>query len=128
MGADWALLQPDGSARVDARCLHRMQDGTFVAIRNRGHARPAPGRDNVYTGQSTPVFEAPQGSPTRSDLSQGDVTLNLYQIEPGPTPQGTGKTRRTAIPGRPLGRLPERTCPARRGPPQTTIDEEDKEP
>ncbi len=98
MGADWALLQPDGSAHVDARYLLRMQDGTLVAIRNRGHARPAPGHDNAYTGQSTPVFEAPQGSSHAwmntatftchftSDLSKGEVTLNFYQIEPDPTP------------------------------------------
>jgi hypothetical protein len=97
MGADWALLQPDGSAHVDARYLLQMEDGTFVGIRNRGHARPAHGQDNVYTGQSTPAFEAPQGSPYAwmntatftchftSDLSQGEVHLRFYLIEPDPT-------------------------------------------
>lgn len=96
MGADWALLQPDGSAHVDARYLLQMEDDTFVGIRNRGHARPAPGRDNVYQGQSTPVFEAPMGSrhdwmntaiftcTFTSDLSMGEVRLHFYLIEPTP--------------------------------------------
>lgn len=97
MGADWALLQPDGSAHVDARYLLQMADGTLVGIRNRGFCRPLPGQDNVYAGQSTPVFEAPEGSPHDwvnratftcsfiSDLSKGEVCLQFHLVEPDPT-------------------------------------------
>jgi hypothetical protein len=74
-----------------------MQDGTFVGIRNRGFARPAPGRDSFYTGQSTPVLEAPMGSPHdwmntaiftcsfTSDLSKGEVRLHFHLVEPNPS-------------------------------------------
>jgi Protein of unknown function (DUF3237) len=98
MGADWALLQPDGSAHVDARYLLQMEDGTFVGIRNSGFSRPVAGQDNVYAGQSRPEFEAPIGSPYAwmneatftctftSDLSKGEVSLRFYLIEPDATP------------------------------------------
>lgn len=94
MGADWALLQPDGSALVDARYVLRMTDGTLVGIRNRGLAQPAADREGVYEGQSTPVFEAPAGSPHdwlnhatftcrfTSDLTLGEVRLSVFQIAP----------------------------------------------
>lgn len=96
MGADWALLQPDGSAHVDARYLLQMEDGTLVGIRNRGVCRPVPGQDNVYAGQSTPEFEAPTGSPHAwmnearfvcsftSSLAKGEVHLRFHLIEMEP--------------------------------------------
>ena len=99
MGADWALLQPDGSAHVDARYLLQMDDGTFVGIRNRGFCRPVPGQEGVYAGQSTPEFEAPEGSAHdwmnratftcrfTSDLSRGEVRLAFFVIEPPPAGQ-----------------------------------------
>ena len=93
MGADWALLQPDGSAHVDARYLLEMHDGVLVGIRNRGFCRPVEGQDNVFAGQSSPEFEAPISSPYAwmndaqftctftSDLSKGEVNLRFYLIE-----------------------------------------------
>lgn len=98
LGADWALLQPDDSAHVDARYLLEMQDGTIIGIRNRGFCRPVAGKENIYAGQSSPVFEAPIGSQHAwmneatftctftSDLSKGEVYLRLYLIEPDPGP------------------------------------------
>lgn len=98
MGADWALLLPDGSASVDARYLLEMEDGTFVGIRNRGFCRPVAGQDNVYAGQSRPEFEAPIGSAHAwmneatftcvftSYLAKGEVNLRFFLIETDPVP------------------------------------------
>ena len=93
MGADWALLQPDGSAFVDAKYLLQMQDGVHVGIRNRGFCRPVNGSETLFSGQSKPEFEAPIGSPYAwmntgvftcsftSDLAKGEVYLRFYQVE-----------------------------------------------
>jgi hypothetical protein len=91
-GADWALLQPDGAALVDARYIIRLSDGGHVVIRNTGLCRPEPGSDTVFTGQSQPVFEAPPGPHDwlngavftctfRSDLAAQVVRLRLFLME-----------------------------------------------
>ena len=91
-GADWALLQPDGTAYVDARYIIRLADGSFVCIRNTGLCRPVDGSQTLFTGHSQPRFEAPSGPHDwlnaavftcafRSDLSQGIVRLRLYLME-----------------------------------------------
>lgn len=99
MGADWALLQPDGTAHVDTRYLQQMQDGTFVGIRNRGNARPAPGQDMIYTGQSTPAFEAPRGKPLCLDeYSHIHLLLHLQLGKrPGPVALLSDRTRHNSL-------------------------------
>lgn len=91
-GADWALLQPDGTAYVDARYIIRLADGGLICIRNTGLCRPAAGSQTVFTGHSQPKFEAPAGPHDwlngavftcafRSDLTEGVVRLRLYLME-----------------------------------------------
>ena len=91
-GSDWALLQPDGTAYVDARYLIRLSDGSCVAIRNTGLCHPVEGSETIFTGHSQPKFEAPDGPhhwlngavftcAFRSDLSEGIVRLRLYLME-----------------------------------------------
>jgi hypothetical protein len=91
-GADWALLQPDGTAYVDARYVIRLSDGGCVAIRNTGFCRPVEGSQILFTGHSQPSFEAPDGQHAwlngavftcafRSDLSEGIVRLRLSLME-----------------------------------------------
>lgn len=91
-GADWALLQPDGTAYVDARYVIRLADGGCLGIRNTGLCRPVEGSQTVFTGHSQPKFEAPAGPHDwlngavftcafRSDLAEGVVRLRLYLME-----------------------------------------------
>lgn len=91
-GADWALLQPDGTALVDARYIIRMEDGGLVCIRNSGLCRPVDGSQTLFGGHSQPKFEAPVGPHDwlngavftcafRSDLAEGIVRLRLYLME-----------------------------------------------
>lgn len=97
-GADWALLQPDGTALVDARYAIELADGGCVSIRNAGLCRPVEGSQTLFHGHSQPRFEAPEGPNAwlngavftcafRSDLAEGVVRLRLYLMEgPGSEP------------------------------------------
>lgn len=90
-GFDWAWLAPDGSARVEARYVLELADGTPVTIVNTGLCRPEPGSETRFAGESAPEFEVAPGPHDwlmrhlflcrfTSDLAEGRVTLDLWRV------------------------------------------------
>lgn len=93
-GADWATLQEDGSAEVDARYLIRLDDGTLLTVHNRGRCTPVLGADQVYSGWSAPQLECAAPALAwlaqstlvasfRSDLATRQVQLTVLRVVPG---------------------------------------------
>lgn len=91
-GFDWAWLAADGSARVEARYLLELADGTPVTVVNRGLCRPEAGSETHFSGHSTPEFEVAPGPHDwlmrhvflcrfTSDLAEGQVVLDLFRVD-----------------------------------------------
>lgn len=91
-GFDWAWLAPDGSARVEARYLLELADGTPVTVVNTGLCRPEPGSETRFHGESAPVFEVAPGRHDwlmqhlflcrfTSDLAARLVVLGLFRVD-----------------------------------------------
>lgn len=91
-GFDWAWLSPDGSARIEARYLLELADGTPVTVVNRGLCRPENGSETRFVGESAPEFEVAPGPHDwlmrhlflcrfTSDLIGGRVVLDLFRVD-----------------------------------------------
>ena len=99
-GADWQVVQPDGTARLEARYTLRTRDGALVYVRNRGVrsgpaevlARIARGEavdPTSYYFRTVPEFEtgAPQHAWLNDLVAVGSavraasaVTLDFYAV------------------------------------------------
>jgi hypothetical protein len=90
-GFDWAWLAADGSARIEARYLIELADGTPVTVVNTGLCRPEAGSQTRFVGESAPVFEVAPGPHDwlmrhlflcrfTSDLAGGRVELDLFRV------------------------------------------------
>lgn len=58
-GADFAILQPDGSYAIEARYAMETSDGTPIVVTNAGVMRPQP--DGSFHGRTRASLEVPPG-------------------------------------------------------------------
>lgn len=56
-GFDWAWLDDDGCADVEAHYVLKLDDGSFATIVNAGSCVPVPGEDDTFSGKAVPRFE-----------------------------------------------------------------------
>ena len=56
-GYDWAWLDEDGTATVDARYLMELDDGSIATVVNGGRCWPVDDAGQRFRGRSVPTFE-----------------------------------------------------------------------
>jgi hypothetical protein len=77
-GADFAILQPDGSYAVEARYFLELNDGVMVSIHNAGFMKPQP--DGAWSGRTSARLDAPRGS---HDWVAGTIFLGVASAPAG---------------------------------------------
>ena len=103
-GGDWAVERGDGTWDLDARYALRLEDGTAVEVRNRGHYVEGDGGPRYYL--TTPWFRCPDDGPhgwlTRTvfvgeafELGPERIRISVHAVgHPAPAADGDAPAER----------------------------------